>query len=132
MMIEHYTPQDLFAPIGPYSHFSRAGNLVQISGTPGVNPETGLMAGDDAYSQAKQILQNMKTMLATVDGDLSNLLHVHVFLKNTDDFAEMNRAYREYFPDVAPARTVIVVADFPKQGALMTMNATAVLNESGV
>lgn len=128
MNIQHYTPEQLFTPIGAYSHFSRAGNFVQISGTPGVDSQTGDMAGDDAYSQAKQILCNFQTMLQTVDADLSNLLHVHVFLKNTTDFAEMNRAYQEFFLETAPARTVIVVADLPKQGALMTMNATAVLN----
>lgn len=126
MSVTHHTPTNLFQPIGPYSHFSQAGNFIQISGTPGINPDTGMMAGEDAYTQAKQILLNFRTMLQTVNADLSSVLHIHVFLKNVDDFAEMNRAYQEFFPEQAPARTVIVVADLPKKGALMTMNATAI------
>lgn len=126
MNIQHHTPENLFTPIGPYSHFSQAGNFIQISGTPGVNPQTGAMAGKDAYSQAKQILLNFQTMLESANADLSNILHIHVFLKNVNDFAEMNRAYAEFFPLKPPARTVIVVADLPKSGALMTMNATAI------
>ncbi len=125
--VQHYSPEGLFEPIGPYSHFSRAGNWIQISGTPGVNPDTQALAGDDAYSQARQILLNFRTMLQSVRADLENILHIHVFLKDVNDFAEMNRAYREIFPEAAPARTVIVVADLPKAGALMTMNATAVV-----
>ena len=126
MNIQHHIPENLFTPIGPYSHFSQAGNFIQISGTPGVDPKTGNMVGEDAYSQTKQILFNFQTMLQSANASLSNILHIHVFLKNVDDFAEMNRAYAEFFPDKPPARTVIVVADLPKQGALMTMNATAV------
>lgn len=126
MKIENHTPDNLFTPIGPYSHFSKAGNFIQISGTPGVNPHTGEMAGSDAYSQAKQILLNFQTMLNSINLNLSHILHIHVFLKNVDDFAEMNRAYSELFCNHLPARTVICVADLPKKGALMTMNATAV------
>lgn len=98
MNIQHHTPENLFTPIGPYSHFSQAGNFIQISGTPGVNPQTGAMAGEDAYSQAKQILLNFQIMLESANADLSNILHIHVFLKNVNDFAEMNRAYAEFFP----------------------------------
>lgn len=126
MNIENHTPDNLFAPIGPYSHFSKAGNFIQISGTPGVDPNTGEMAGSDAYSQAKQILLNFQTMLDSIGLDLNHILHIHVFLKNVDDFTEMNRAYSELFRKHLPARTVICVADLPKKGALMTMNATAV------
>ncbi|EGV34804.1 hypothetical protein l13_20650 [Neisseria weaveri ATCC 51223] len=84
------------------------------------------MAGEDAYSQAKQILLNFQAMLQSVGLDLNRILHTHVFLKNVDDFAEMNRAYLDIFPDNQPARTVISVADLPKKGALMTTNATAI------
>ncbi|TWV81586.1 RidA family protein [Moraxella sp. VT-16-12] len=129
MTISHHTPKNLFAPIGPYSHFSQVGNFIQISGTPGVNPKTGEMAGADAYSQSKQILLNFEHMLQMVNADLTNILHIHVFLKNVEDFAEMNRAYAEIFQEHYPARTVIVVADLPKAGALMTMNATAVTSK---
>lgn len=125
-MIENYTPDNLFKPIGAYSHFSKAGNLIHISGTPAVNPDTGIIEVNDAYSQAKQILLNFQTMLKSVGLDLSHVLHIHVFLKNTDDFAEMNRGYMEFFDNNFPARTVIGVADLPKNGALMTMNAMVI------
>jgi len=83
------------------------------------------MAGTDAYSQARQIVKNFAAMLAEVGATLENVMHVHVFLKQVGDFQEMNRAYAEEFGAHRPARTVICVADLPKQGALMTMNLTA-------
>lgn len=124
--VETFTPPNTPTPIGPYSHVAKAGGLIYISGTPGIVPETNEFAGPDAYSQSRQILTLFERMLATVDSDLAHVLHIHVFLKNVDDFAEMNRAYAEKFGDLRPARTVIVVADLPKKGALLTMNLNAV------
>ncbi|HEX5801603.1 MAG TPA: Rid family hydrolase [Azospira sp.] len=128
MPIETRTPPTLFQPIGPYSHLTKAGPLIMISGTPGVDPASGAMAGPDAYSQSRQIVRNFRLLLADVGAALSDVMHVNVFLKRVEDFAEMNRAYAEEFGDHQPARTVICVADLPKQGALMTMNLTAVVN----
>jgi len=52
-----------------------------------------------------------------------------VNLVNVDDFMEMNRAYTEFFNKPYPARTVIGISALPKQGALLTMNATAVIEK---
>ncbi len=129
MQIETFNPPVMFDPIGPYSHISRVGPFIYISGTPGVDPKTSLMAGPDPYSQAKQIVDNFRTMLTGIGSSLSEVMHVHVFLKRVEDFAEMNRAYSEEFGSHQPARTVICVADLPKSGALMTMNLTAYSSE---
>ncbi|MFT3757568.1 RidA family protein [Thauera sp.] len=117
----------LFPPIGPYSHAVVAGGQVFISGTPGVDPETGQMAGDDAYRQSRQILKNFQAMLEAAGGTLDDIVNIQVNLVNVDDFHEMNRAYAEFFTEPYPARAVVAVAALPKQGALMTMSAIAVL-----
>jgi len=128
MKIETITSEEMFEPIGPYNHIAKAGPFITISGTPGIDPSTSQMAGTDAYSQAKQIVKNFNSMLEDVNASLKDIMHVHVFLINVEDFAEMNRAYAEEFGSHCPTRTVICVADLPKKGALMTMNATAFVN----
>ncbi len=60
---------------------------------------------------------------------MEQILHIHVFLLNMDDYAEMNLAYGEIFPDHLPARTVVGVSTLPKKGALLTMNLNAVAND---
>ena len=65
-------------------------------------------------------------MLESVGADLTDVLHINVFLKDMRDFAEMNRAYIEMMGDHLPARTVIGVAELPKSGAVLTMNLSAV------
>jgi len=131
MQVETLTPAGMFEPIGPYSHLSKAGPFITISGTPGVDPSTAQLAGADAYSQSRQIVKNFRSMLAEVGASLEDVMHVHVFLKRVDDFQAMNRAYAEEFGSHRPARTVICVADLPKKDALLTMNLTAFAGRNG-
>ena len=68
-------------------------------------------------------------MLESVGSDLNHVLHINVFLKDMQDFDEMNRAYIEKLGHYRPARTVIGVNELPKPGVRLTMNLTAVTKE---
>jgi 2-iminobutanoate/2-iminopropanoate deaminase len=127
--VETSTPPNTPTPIGPYSHIAKVGPFLSIGGTAGVNPATGHLAGPDIYPQAKQILESFRVMLASVGSDLDHVLHVNIFLKNMQDFEEMNRAYVEVMGQHRPARTVIGVSELPKPGVLVTMNLTAVTRD---
>ena len=120
------TPPNTPQPIGPYSHIAKVGEFITIGGTAGVNPATGKLAGEDVYSQAKQILSSFQIMLESVGSDLSHVMHINVFLLHMSDFDRMNEAYIEMLGSHRPARTVIGVRELPKPGVLLTMNVTAV------
>ncbi len=128
-IVETSTPANTPRPIGPYNHIAKVDKFISIGGTAGVNPATGQLAGADAYSQTKQILESFQIMLQSVNSDLSHVIHVNVFLRSMQDFEEMNRAYVDMMGDHRPARTVIGVAELPKPGVLLTMNLTAVTKE---
>jgi len=120
------TPTNTPLPIGPYNHIAKVGQFISIGGIAGVNPATGKLAGLDAYSQTKQILESFKVMLESVESDLNHIIHVNVFLKDMQDFESMNRAYIEEMGEHLPARTVIGVNELPKPDVRLTMNLTAV------
>lgn|SRR5690349_10757495 len=124
--VETLTPANTPKPIGPYNHVAKMGQFISIGGTAGVNPATGELAGLDVYSQTRQILASFQVMLKSVGSDLNHIMHLNVFLKDIQDFDEMNRAYVEMMNDHRPARTVIGVNELPKAGVLLTMNLTAV------
>ena len=127
--VETFTPSNTPTPIGPYNHIAKVGQFISIGGTAGVNPLTGKLAGSDVYSQTKQILTSFRVMLESVASDLSHVVHMNIFLKDMQDFEEMNRAYVEGMGNHRPARTVIGVNELPKPGVLLTMNLTAVTKE---
>lgn len=119
-----------FKPIGPYSHAVKSGNLIFVSGTPGVDPNTGELAGDTAYAQTAQALRNVIDFVAAAGCTEADITSVQVNLVHVEDFAEMNRAYAACFSEPFPARTVIGIAALPKPGARLTINAVAVLPSS--
>jgi 2-iminobutanoate/2-iminopropanoate deaminase len=123
--VETFTPAGVMTPIGPSSHIARAGPILFISATAGVDPATGELAGPDTYSQARQILRSLRAMLESVGATMEQVVHVHVFMVNMDDFEDMNRAYRDAFGAHRPARSVIGVSALPQPGALLTMNLNA-------
>ena len=127
--VETSTPANTPNPIGPYHHIARVGPFISIGGTAGVNPATGQLAGEDVYTQARQILASFQVMLQSVGSDLNHVIHINIFLKDMGDFEEMNRAYIEMMGDHRPARTAIGVNELPQPGALLTMNLTAVTIE---
>ena len=129
MKVETFTPEGVMKPIGPYSHLAKAGPFISISGTAGGDPATGEMAGPDAYTQARQILRAFRALLEGAGSDMRHVMHVRVYLRNIEDFEPMNRAYREAFRDHLPARTVIAVSALPKEGALLTLDLSAVVND---
>jgi len=116
----------LYEPIGPYSHAVVAGDQIFISGTAGIDPKTGVLAGESAYAQAQQVLRNIQAILAAAGATLDDIAHIQVNVLDMADFSEMNRAYAEFFSEPYPARTVLGVSALPKPGALLTMNAVAV------
>ncbi|NWG07196.1 MAG: RidA family protein [Chloroflexi bacterium] len=128
-IVETSTPPNTPAPIGPYNHIAKVGSFITIGGTAGVNPATGQLAGDNVASQTRQILDSFRVMLESVNSDLEHIVHINIFLKNMNDFEEMNQAYIEKMGNHRPARTVIGVSELPKPGVLLTMNLTAVTKE---
>ncbi len=127
--VETFTPPNTPTPIGPYNHIAKVGQHISIGGTAGVDPATGKLAGDDAGSQARQILKSFKVMLESVGSDLDHILHINVFLEKMADFEEMNAAYVEMMGEHRPARTVFSVRELPKPGVRLTMNLTAVTKD---
>lgn len=124
--IELSTPPGVMKPIGPYSHIAKVGDFISISATAGVDPATGALAGPDITTQTEQILDAFDVMLKSVGSTLAHIIHITVFLKDMNDFAEMNAAYAKKLGDHRPARSAIAVTGLPKPGALLTMNLTAV------
>lgn len=127
--VETSTPDNTPQPIGPYNHIAKVGQLISIGGTAGVDPATGDLAGPDVYSQTLQILDNFAVMLESVGSDLNHVIHINVFLRDIQEFENMNRAYIEKMGGHRPARTVIGVTELPKAGVLLTMNLTATTRE---
>ncbi|MEN9281125.1 MAG: hypothetical protein RL594_60 [Bacteroidota bacterium] len=112
--IRPFTAANAAAPIGPYSHgVACSGNLLFLSGQIPLRADGTLVSGTIA-EETRQVFENIRTILTSQGADLTSIVKTTVFLKNMDDFAEMNGVYAEQMGDHRPARSAVEVARLPK------------------
>ena len=103
------------APIGPYNQAVLVGNTLYTSGQIALNPATMELVLDDIETETKQVMENMKAVLAAADMTFENVIKTTIFSMNMGDFARINTVYGSYFDEAtAPARETVQVACLPK------------------
>ncbi|RPE00774.1 RidA family protein [Aureibaculum marinum] len=103
------------APIGPYNQAVMVGNMLFTSGQIAFNPETGNLILEDIQTETKQVMENLKAVLAEADMTFENVVKSSIFISDMDNFSKINEIYGSYFNDnTAPARETVQVARLPK------------------
>ncbi|MCL9770294.1 RidA family protein [Flavobacterium sp. HXWNR69] len=103
------------APIGPYNQAILVGNTLYTSGQIALNPETMELVLDDIETETKQVMENLKALLAEADMTFENVIKTTIFIMNMADFSRINAVYGSYFHEAtAPARETVQVACLPK------------------
>ena len=125
------TNQTTQAPVDPlasqtvaFSHYNH------LSAQLPIDPKTGRIIAEGVKAQTKQVLENIKQILQSIDVPLDDIVKTTIFVKDLADMAAVNEVYLTFFPDSAiaravnylPARTVVEVADLP-HGALVQIEA---------
>ena len=112
--------------IGPYSTAVISGGVCYLSGMIPVDPSTGELAAGDTEGQARQVFENMKTVLEEMHLSMADIVKTTVFLIDLSDFTAVNGIYADYFGPDYPARSCIQVSALPK-GARIEVEAIAAL-----
>ena len=104
---------DAPAAIGPYSQAIQFNGMIITSGQLPIDPEPGDMP-EEAKSQARQSLENVKAILEAAGSSMSKVRKTTIFIKDMNDFTDINEVYKQYFTLPFPARSCIEVARLPK------------------
>ena len=114
------------AAIGPYSQGVMAtGAMVFVSGQLPFVPETGALLEGTVGEMTVQSMKNVEAILAEAGCTLQDVVKTTIFLKDLNDFAEVNAAYATFFPENPPACACVQVAKLPRD-AKVEIEAIAV------
>lgn len=106
---------DAPAPIGPYNQAVMYGNTLYVSGQIGLDPVTGELKDASIEDETKQVMENLKAVLAAADMGFDNVVKASIFVADMHQFSRINAVYGAYFdPETAPARETVEVANLPK------------------
>lgn len=142
-------------PTAKYAPYRRAGDLVLLSGVIAVDPargrviagyadlppdvrlllgETGEMSNDvregPVLAQSWFVLDSIRRIVESAGGRMSDVVKLVQYFRNLDHYPLYNRVRRQFFPEGAPASTVVEVsAMLPTAEVLLEVEATAYLPE---
>jgi 2-iminobutanoate/2-iminopropanoate deaminase len=96
------------APGGTYSQGLVVGDFLYTAGMGPIDPGTGDVVGDDVGTQTRQVLDNLRAVLAAHDLTFDNVVKATVHLQELHrDFAAYDAVYRSYFRPPFPVRTTV-------------------------
>ena len=103
------------APIGPYNQAVLSGNTLYTSGQIALHPATGELVLDSIAIETKQVMENLKEVLAAANMTFEQVVKTSIFISDMNNFSEINAIYGQYFnEETAPARETVEVANLPK------------------
>ena len=111
--------------LGPYSQAMKTGNLVFTSGQIAINPKTNQIEETTIEGQTRQVMENLKAVLAAAGTAPEKAVKTTCFLADMEDFAAFNAIYGETFTG-KPARSCVAVKKLPK-GVLCEVEVIAEL-----
>jgi len=99
-----YLPRSTLAgkPL-PFSSAVRIGDILYLSGQMGFRDDGTLAEG--MQGQARQALENVRSVLASAGLGFSDVFHCTVMLADMSQWADFNAVYLEYFSDPLPTRS---------------------------
>ena len=112
--------------IGPYSQAVAVDKWLYLSGQIGLDPASGQLVAGGVVVEAKQVLANLRAVLAAGGATFDNVLRTTIYLVDLNDFAKVNEIYAEHFKAPFPARATVGVASLPR-GARVEIDAVALL-----
>ena len=100
--------------IGPYSQAVKAGGFIFTAGQIAFDPATSQIVEGGVAQQTARVMENLKAILEAAGSSLDRAVKATVYLKDMNDFSEMNTVYGRYFTQNPPARSTVEAARLPR------------------
>ena len=127
MPIRFYNPENVSAPVNPYSHGAEvlAGSkMLYISGQVGRRGDSGLIL-PDFESQVRQIYANIKEVLKGADMDLENLVKSTTYITDRRNLELMREIREEILGNHKPAHTLVIARGLAFEEYLIEVEGVA-------
>ncbi len=112
---------------GAYSRAVVAGKTVYLAGQTGFGLDGEPIAAGDAAAQARQACENIKKLMEEAGGDLSHIVKLVIYITGRAHREPVYAAGAEFFGELAPASTGLIIDGMAHPDMLVEIDATGVL-----
>ncbi len=118
--------------VEPFGIFSSAawqpeGRVLHISGHVAQDAEGNTVGVGDIQAQTRQILENIRTLLDSVGGNMSDIAKVTLFVTDMSALAEIHKVRSEFFERPYPASSLVEVSGLVRPEYMIEIEAIAVI-----
>jgi enamine deaminase RidA (YjgF/YER057c/UK114 family) len=104
-MRQNFAGTSPFEPIIGFSRAVRVGDAIHVSGTGPVGADDA-----DAAGQTRRIFEIAGEVLARAGASFRDVVRTRIYLTSAADWETVGRVHGEYFAEIRPAATMVVVA----------------------
>ena len=102
-----------------FSRAVRVRDTIAVSGTAPILPDGRTAYPGDAYEQTRTCLQIMADAVKQAGGSLADTIRTRIYLKDREHWSDAARAHAEFFIDIRPACTFVIVKGFIREDWLV-------------
>ena len=118
--------------VKPFGIFSSAawqpeGKVLHVSGQVAQDATGAIMGTGDIRAQTRQVLENIRTVLASAGGTMDDVARVTVYVTDMSGLAQIHEVRAQYFRRPYPASTLVEVRSLVKPEYLIEIDAVAVI-----
>lgn len=101
------------APIGPYSQAILCKDTLYVSGQIPMCPVEQELKVKTVEEATEQVMTNIKMLVETAGFEMTDIVKCSIFLKDLNDFTNVNTIYEKFFDSNPPARETVEVSKLP-------------------
>lgn len=124
-------PKTVAAPMGSYSHAVRIETddavWVHVSGQIAVDPGGNLVGPGNMGEQTERVFENLRAILEANGATFDDVVKLQTFVTSLDDLDRMRAVRSRYLTSEPPASTAVQVVALVVPGALIEVDAVAVI-----
>lgn len=100
-------PKDLSSQTVAFSHYNN------ISGQLPIDSKTGIIVAGGVKEQSEQCLNNIKSILESIDHVMDDIVKTTIYLQNISDIEVVNEVCANFFTSYVPTRSMVIASALP-------------------
>jgi len=133
-MAKGFNAPGVVKPFGVFSSaaWQPSGRVLHISGQVSQAEDGSVVGAGDIVAQARQVLENIWGVLASVGGTMADIQKVTIFVTDIARLMDIHAVRAEFFPQPYPASTLVQVVALVRPEYEIEIEAVAVIPEDRV